>query len=125
MKSRSRSNSKDNNIIRKHKRKNAIIEQDISSSSEESDVSMPNIRKQFTLQEKKEYIKKYEDIKNKIQKSVKKQHPPELIISYSSLREWIKQKWFILETKCKINKYRLEGVGKIPNTIRIEEELIK
>lgn len=95
MKNRSRSNSKDNNIIRKHKRKNAIIEQDISSSSEESDVSMPNIRKQFTLQEKKEYIKKYEDIKNKIQKSVKMQHPPELIISYSSLREWIKQKWFI------------------------------
>ena len=65
MKNRSREYSKDNNIIGKVKRENSIIEQAISSSSEKSDVTMTNTRMQFFLQEKKEYIKKYEDIKTK------------------------------------------------------------
>ena len=72
MKSRSRSRSISRNKIniRKHKRKNPIINENISSSSDDSDHSMPNTRKQFILQEKKEYIKKYEDIKKKIHKKV-------------------------------------------------------
>ena len=123
--SRSRSNSANKINIRKHKRKNHIINENNSSSSVDSDQSMPNTRKQFTLQEKKEYIKKYEDIKNKNPKKGIRAIVAELNISYSSLREWIKQKPIILETKCKRNKYRLEGAGKIPNTIEIEEELIK
>ena len=64
-------------------------------------------------------------LKLKIQKKGKKVIAIELHISYSSLREWIKQKSRILKTKYKRNKYRLEGAGKIPNTIGIEEKLIK
>jgi len=87
MKNRSREYSKDNNIIRKVKRENSIIEQAISSSSEKSDISMTNTRMQFFLQEKKEYIKKYEDIKTKNPRKGKKVIAIELNISYSSLRE--------------------------------------
>lgn len=50
--------------------------------------------------------------KIKIQKKGIRVIAAELNISYSSLREWIKQKPIILETKCKRNKYRLEGAGK-------------
>jgi len=123
--SRSRSNSANKINIRKHKRKNHIINENNSSSSVDSNQSMPNTRKQFTPQEKKECIKKYEDIKNKNPKKGIRAIAAELNISYSSLREWIKQKPIILETKCKRNKYCLEGAGKIPSTIEIEEELIK
>ena len=105
--SRSRSNSANKINIRKHKRKNHIINENNSSSSVDSNQSMPNTRKQFTPQEKKECIKKYEDIKNKNPKKGIRAIAAELNISYSSLREWIKQKPIILETKCKRNKYRL------------------
>ena len=127
MKNRIRSRSISKNIINiiKHKRKNPIINENISSSSNDSDHSIPNTRKQLTLEEKKEYIKNYEDIKNKnLQKAIR-DIAAELNLSYSSLREWIKQKLLILENKCKRNKYLLEGVVNIPNTIGIEEELIK
>ena len=44
---------------------------------------------------------------------------------YSSLRELIKQKQFLLETKGKRNKFRLKGGGRIANTDEIEGEFIK
>ena len=43
----------------------------------------------------------------------------------SSLIEWIKQIPFIDETISATKKYRLEGGGRNPNTMDLEEDLIK
>ena len=43
----------------------------------------------------------------------------------SSLIEWIQQIPFIDETISTTKKYRLEGGGRSPNTMDLEEDLIK
>ena len=46
-------------------------------------------------------------------------------VDRSSLRDWIKQKDELLKKDHKQNSFRLQGAGKKPMTIEIEEQLIK
>ena len=60
MKNRIRSRSISKNIINiiKHKRKNPIINENISSSSNDSDHSIPNTRKQILYKKRKNILKR-------------------------------------------------------------------
>ena len=42
----------------------------------------------------------------------------------SSIYDWINQEKFLLEKTNKKESYRLEGGGRIPNTLEIEDQLL-
>ena len=129
MRKKSRSRSKSASTFRKHKRTNPLIKENniVSSDSEDSDRSKSIItnRKQYTLEEKKNYINAYKKLKSQNPKRGIYSIASELNLSYSSLREWIKQESLITEVKCRQNKFRLKGAGRLPDTEDIEEDLVK
>ena len=128
MREKSPSNSRSAPTIRKHKRTNLLIkENNIVSSSDSEDFntskSIIAFRKQYTLEEKKNYINAYKKLKNENAKRGIYSIASELNLSYSSLKEWLKQESLITEVKCKQNKFHLKGAGRIPDIEDIEEDL--
>ena len=109
--------------IRRHTKKNAKVFD--SNSSSDSEIDINKTRRQYTLSEKKVYVKKYYDLKEEYPN--KGIHPIANIlgIPYSCLQEWMKQYQFIELTTNKKDKFRFEGAGRLPSTLAIEDELMK
>ena len=123
MKRKERSRSRSMSGIRRHTRKNAKLFDSNSSSDSENDTYKN--RKQYSLAEKKSYVKKYYDFKEEFPNKGIRPIAKILGIPFSCLQEWIKQYQFIELTTNKKGKFRLEGAGRIPSTLPIEDELMK
>ena len=127
MKRQERSRERSISGIRKHKRKNGIIakHEDSSDSENKSNYSPDKKRIQYTLMEKKSFVKQFYEIKDSYPKKGVRPIAKSLGVPYTCLLEWIKQNKYIELTTNKKEKYRLEGGGHLPSTLLIEDELMK
>ena len=146
MKRLERSRSRSHSGIRKHSRKNYVLDNLIESSSEsrgntetieniehneefeksnETNKRIPKERKKYSLSSKKKYVQKYYEEKENNPKLGTRKIANALGVPYSCLREWVQQYKYIESTTNKKDKFRLEGGGRLPETLTIEEELIR
>ena len=127
MKKQERSRERSRSGIRKHKRKNGTIakDEDSSDSENKSNYSSDRKRSQYTLMEKKSYVNQYYEIKDSYPKKGVLPMAKSLGVPYTCLLEWIKQYKYIELTTNKKERCRLEGGGRLPSTLLIEDELMK
>ena len=84
-----------------------------------------NKRKKYSLLEKKQLVEKYKSIKLSDPNRGIRSIASELAVPRSCLQEWCK-KYKCFKDKLDLeNKYRLEGAGRNPHTMTVEEILIK
>ena len=82
-------------------------------------------RKTYTITEQISYVEKYKELKKIYQKRGYLFISEELDISKNCLKEWILQSEDFKELKYKTKTFLLKGGWKNPQTIEIENELIK
>ena len=82
-------------------------------------------RKQYNISQKIFFINKYYEIKKKFPGKGKKIIAAELGIDDHCLREWLQQEKYLNDMNNKKEKYRLEGAGRLPDSIEYEEKLLK
>ena len=84
-----------------------------------------NKRKKYTLFEKKQLVEKYKSIKLTDPNRGIRSIAAELDVPRSCLQDWCK-KYKCFKDKVDLeNKYRLEGAGRNPDTMTVEDTLIK
>jgi len=93
------------------------------STSKNKDKLIP--KKRYSIKEKMEYVTKYYTIKKIDDKKGFKSISEELEIPKNCLKEWVQTIDYMNLMKGTYHKYHLEGAGSIPDTIKIEEKLIK
>ena len=127
MKRKKSSRSRSMSGIRQHKKTNQKLESNLESDSDNTEelTSIKLKRKKYTLAEEKTFVDRYKKIKANFPQRGIRSIANELDVPKSSLIEWIKQIPFIDETISATKKYRLEGGGRNPNTMDLEEDLIK
>ena len=127
MKRKKSSRSRSMSGIRQHKKTNQKLESNLESDSDNTEelTSIKLKRKKYTLAGKKTFVDRYKKIKANFPQRGIRSIANELDVPKSSLIEWIKQIPFIDETISTTKKYPLEGGGRNPNTMDLEEDLIK
>ena len=94
-------------------------------NNQEANTQSINKRKKYTLYEKKQLVERYKSIKLSDPNRGIRSIAAELEVPRSCLQDWTK-KYKCFKDKLDLeNKYRLEGAGRNPDTINIEEILIK
>jgi len=94
------------------------------STSKNKDKLIP--RKRYSIKEKMEYVAKYYNIIKIDDKKGFKSISEELEIHKNCLKEGVQTIDYIMKLMKGTNhKYHLEGAGRFPDTIKIEEQLIK
>ena len=112
----------DNNSKKKPKNKN-IINNDLMNSEAASSIQQK--RKRYTLLEKKQLVEKYKSIKLSDPNRGIRSIASELNVPRSCLQDWC-NKYKCFKDKVDLeNKYRLEGAGRNPESITVDDVLIK
>ena len=135
-----RSRNRSINGCRIHKRKNIDIKyfkkgrkisndksSDISLNISEEKETKKDIklkRKQYTILEKLKAINMVKGAENYEKKTISEVSNI-MNVPKSSIYDWIQQEKYLLEKTNKNYSYRLEGAGRMPDTLDIENELLK
>ena len=121
-----RSRSRSQSGFRKHIRTtSSLIKKNILSSDSEDESSHIIKRNRYTLTKKKNFVERYKEIKKYYPKKGLQTIANELHIPRNCLKEWLKQIEYIENTPCKSTRKNLEGGGRYPETIEIEDTFIK
>ena len=132
MRRQEKSRDRTNAGIRKHNKSNSklvISSDDMSIDSSLSSDAEPSSnyrkRKQYTIAEKKNIVQKYYDLIDDDPTIGKKKAADQLGVPKTSLIEWIDLFPYLIAEKGGSHRFRLEGAGRLPETLEIEPELLK
>jgi transposase-like protein len=104
---------------------NNIINNDQNMMNSEVESSVQPKRKRYTLLEKKQLVEKYKSIKLSDPNRGIRSIASELNVPRSCLQDWC-NKYKCFKDKVDLeNKYRLEGAGRTPESVTVDDVLVK